>query len=438
MAMTNEQLTKWIDEIFGTIDEIKTNSGDITTLSRTVKQQGQAIQGLDSAVSDLEYQTAGVVSLPKAAVQRFIDGSATQALDMLIDIVPVQAGTGDPSPTNIRAITGFSSENVYVAGFNLCNEQFEVGGIAYASGADAAVSDRIRTVGYTPILPNTDYYFLLPEGGAVFFYAANKNFISYTAVAESGVVKSPENAQYLRFFCYPEYGTTYNNDVCVNYSKTEGSPKNGDYVAFNRTVTISLGSTVYAGTLNPTTGELTITDMCVALDGTEDYTLVDTDSIRADLDLPNIKVSTSTWIYAFSSDFKADANGVAPSDWLTTYNAANPKTLEFRHVVEHWGISEYTTTAWKAYLADRATPLQVCFKLATPTTTTLTPAQIQLLEGENTVYANTGDLSMTYAPDNVLSEVYAYIQKRFDTLTAALTANRTTRKTTKTLTKKED
>ena len=51
MAMTNEQLTKWIDEIFGTIDEIKVNSGDITNLSKTVKTQGETITALQDVVA---------------------------------------------------------------------------------------------------------------------------------------------------------------------------------------------------------------------------------------------------------------------------------------------------------------------------------------------------------------------------------------------------
>ena len=43
------------------------------------------------------------------------DALAKAALSVLVDIDPVQAGSGDPSPDNVRPITGWTGVNVYVS-----------------------------------------------------------------------------------------------------------------------------------------------------------------------------------------------------------------------------------------------------------------------------------------------------------------------------------
>ena len=43
------------------------------------------------------------------------DGEAGNALDVTIGINPVQSGSGDPSPSNIRPITGWTNANVVVS-----------------------------------------------------------------------------------------------------------------------------------------------------------------------------------------------------------------------------------------------------------------------------------------------------------------------------------
>ena len=430
MAMTNEQLTKWIDEIFGTIDEIKQNSGDISGLTRSVKQLREDLTATQEDVSDLETDTAGTVSMVKAALQHFTDGSATQALDLVADIIPMQAGTGDPSPTNVRAITGYSSVTASDFGFNQWNEDWEEGDYNGTNGNKLSDNTRIRTKNPIRVFPGTTIYIKMGYDSNLdlFLYNASGAYIG----AAHGFIQDkanttftiPENVSFLNFSTKPSYGNTYRNDICINFSKTEGTPKNGDYVPYDgTTATFSLGYTVYGGSVNFTTGALEVTRGSVDLGDLNWYTYnADAHIYYSDA------IATAT-----NSEFMCDSYKSVQVGVVTQLND--------KEIVLAGNMCLYVKDMDIASASDFKTAsdgVMGNFKLAAPTTTTLTPAQLSLLQGENNVSATSGPITLTYAPDNVLAEVYAYIQKRFDTLTASLAANRTTRKTTKTLTKKED
>ena len=48
---------------------------------------------------------------------------------LVLGIEPVQSGTGNPSPDNVRPISGWTGLNVYRMGVNVWDEEWEVGGI---------------------------------------------------------------------------------------------------------------------------------------------------------------------------------------------------------------------------------------------------------------------------------------------------------------------
>ena len=52
--------------------------------------------------------------------------------------------------------------------------------------------------------------------------------------ATNSVITTPSDARYMKIRTVPSYGTTYKNDICINISKTTGSPKNGDYVPYEK------------------------------------------------------------------------------------------------------------------------------------------------------------------------------------------------------------
>ena len=51
------------------------------------------------------------------------DALAKPAIDVQCGIVAVQSGTGDPSPTNIRPIVGWTGLSVFRTGINIWDEE---------------------------------------------------------------------------------------------------------------------------------------------------------------------------------------------------------------------------------------------------------------------------------------------------------------------------
>lgn len=468
MAMTNEQLTKWIDEIFGTIDEIKTNSGDITGLTRSVKQLREDLTATQEDVSDLETDTAGTVSMAKAQLQHFTDGSATQALDLVADIIPVQAGSGDPSPTNVRAISGYSSVTAItngknflpmtVAGIKAINTNGTWAGNVYSinNGTISILTDSDgKVTGY-----NVDGTFNVRTIFAVSDIFSNISLSDNESYIVNGNAVSRE--AYMQIYDFDSqsgianvgngYSLTYDSGTMSNYGvviriDANGHPNNSELQPMLRlsmdedptfapytanTATISLGSTIYGGTVNFTTGELIIDTASVTYEGAS----------GEDWHYEEAAAGKNFWIPEATFKKPCFGDELLCNIALSTTSAGTEENKVFVSTGGNLNATlgdalDISTTAdFKTWLSTHN--MQVVAKLATPITTTLTPAQLTLLQGENNVSATSGPITLTYAPDNVLAEVYAYIQKRFDTLTASLAVNRTTRKTTKTLTKKED
>lgn len=411
MAMTNEQLTKWIDEIFGTIDEIKTNSGDITTLTKDV--------------SDLKKQTAGTVSLAKAQLQHFTDGSATQALDLVADIIPVQAGSGDPSPTNVRAISGYSSVTATAAGKNIANPSLLLNGFTspdtgiYAYNA-LSKTQVVSTKGLDKITVNC-------TGGnrcsvAYFDEVPTDGDPAASDVSVYGVL--PKTIEVDTSHAYIAIQLAYN--VTPSQIQVEIGETATPYEAYQaNTATLSLGRTIYGGSADFTTGAETETLVGENIGTSTAITWEDAPALHAQGVFP---FTISGADYATESWMAEKYKIVYGNNWEVENGQIKVTVTAVGSVGCRLCDTTYTTLE---ALKTALTGSMLIHPITTPNTYTTTPAQLQLLQGENNVSATSGPITLTYAPDNVLAEVYAYIQKRFDTLTASLAANRTTRKTTK-------
>lgn len=260
-----------------------------------------------------------------------IEASSDTAVKALtVDIVPVQSGSGTPSPQNIRPISGHDEVGVSVCGVNVWDEEWEVGYIDPNTGQNSTqYSTMIRSKNYVPIKPNTSYFFKSSANASngMFFYDIGQNLISKEYPAMDSIITAPSEACYLRFCMAVAYGTTYKNDISINYPSTDH-----EYHAYNGTTyTTTLPSTTYGGTLDVVSGLLTVTHGYIASYNGES--------------LP------STWI----SDRDVYASGTTPT-----------------------------------------TGAQVVYELATPTTTTLTGQQIDLLLGENNIFADSGNVTVEY------------------------------------------
>lgn len=157
-----------------------------------------------------------------------------------VDLEPTQDGTGDPSPSNVRPIHGVGSVEVSDVGTNQWDEEWEMGGIGSSNGVPYSTPNAIRSKNFSACLPNETYYF---KGAfAVYWYNSSQGFISADYVGNNTKV-SPASARYFKIGCYDAYGTTYKNDISINYPSTDH-----DYHAYQEPIEITQALTT---TLQP-------------------------------------------------------------------------------------------------------------------------------------------------------------------------------------------
>lgn len=122
-------------------------------------------------------------------------------------------------------------------GFNAWDEQWEVGQINVLNGEAQTSSNTIRSKNFCDCLPNETYYAYCAGYSnqyylGIVWYDADYNYISFNYAA-GRTIQAPSNARYFKLTTNTSsqvnYGTTYNNDICINISDSE---KNGIYESY--------------------------------------------------------------------------------------------------------------------------------------------------------------------------------------------------------------
>ena len=187
------------------------------------------------------------------------------------------------------------------------------------------------------------------------------------------------------------------------------------YVPYaGKTYTIALGDTIYGGTVDFDSGVMTVTHRYAEFDGSVDegWTVVDNGRrLRTNVLVSLVKrpPDASTKVGAISNMFnELTANGTYSGNcgfsfdndgWLAVADGTNSMTKE----------------DFDSFLSSNH--LYICYPLATPTTIQLTPQQIQLLQGQNTLTASTGQISVTA---NGVSGSIGAVQEQVNATDAAL------------------
>lgn len=173
-----------------------------------------------------------MIETATGAIANFNTSLVLPLIDVKAEIKAVETGTGAKSPSNPYLISGFTGMNLYRSGVNLWDEDWE-NGFINASGQETNSTTSIRSKNYCPCVPNSSIYVACPENPALYlcFYDKNKAFLSRQLCnADQSHTKTvPNNAYYFRVSCY-NYGSTYSNNVGVNYPSTETA-----YKAYNGT-----------------------------------------------------------------------------------------------------------------------------------------------------------------------------------------------------------
>ena len=378
------------------IDNTLTVSGKAADAKKT----GDEISDVKNTLNhkaDVIYDTASgsIASFPDGA-----DGLPVK--DLTVSIEPVQAGTGDPSPTNVRPISGWTGANVSRTGVNVWDEETQPGYYDATTGDyKHGATSQLCTKNFTPVKPNMQYLFRKAHSlGDILYYSLSKELIgSEINKPANYVFTTPENCYFIKMNLGSNYGSTYNHDLGINYPATDTA-----YHAYTgTTIPISWQSsagTVYGGTLDVTSGVLTVDRAKAVVDG---------NNITADGVYPNDQgfyTSVISGIYdntgaGYGDTVRVQCNILKSvptnSVFITPYSAAQNGNTRF--IINIPGIS--SISAANAWLSENKP--EIIYYLATPLTYQLDPVTLSTLYGENNIFADCGPiLNCEYRADTGL------------------------------------
>lgn len=376
--------------------------------------------------------SSSILKTITGALIHITDALAKPAHELVAVLKPVQSGTGDPSPTNVRPISGWTGANIGGSGNNILDSYLmnwvpgncviaESGGVSAYTGKGSANYTFIDVSEY---IGKSLYLNHGPEGGSgaggiAFYSAATAN--SYVSGIRAGstsrkngwVFTVPNNPEikYMRFTGYPGYE---NQTVICEADKVNVLPINWQTEA----------GTIYGGTLtlNEDGSGTLISNMWT-------YT-INGGVVKASQESYN--TDSSTYVrknnlgirYKRSGDYTID-NNICDSlvyvtsgwdsytrvnGWGSAYNSYTDIGLRLDNSLA--GILSTDTydervTKINAYLAEH--PITVGGELETPVTYNLTALQVlTLLQGENNIWVDASDdLTLTYYADGNVSDAEA-------------------------------
>lgn len=310
----------------------------------------------------------------------------------------MQEGSGDPSPDNIRPISGRETVSVERCGENLLNPKknghvtYTPYGltITYIGDNKVHLSGTYQEDGGSFVILDTRQKLLAGKGLKItgFTTAGTKQSYTLYGLRTKNETVIAMQAQFAK-------GDVIDMTVAVvvsgSYAPTTYAPYTG------QTATLTLPRTIYGGTVDAVTGEGQETWETVTLDGTENWT--------QDTSVPNpYFIAPILHLGAFTL---GSLMGICTAFPLVDINASTNN-----NGFNGWNTALYirwaslsTVDTLKSYLATQyaaGTPVQVCYKPKTPTSFTATGAQpIPALPGVNTVLTDADSVTVTGRADPI-------------------------------------
>lgn len=231
------------------------------TANGTYTASDDSLQGYSSVTVDIDDTDLyrDTTDSTYESVKTLSNCGAFPMLSLKVGIEPVQEGSGDPSPTNIRPISGWTEANVSVCGKNIATTEIHKNNYVLASDGTENYASGFIITKEVKIDSSKDYYLSMvgeqsssSDAIRVGFYDKYLNFISRAERSSPTLLTIPDNAEYIRL-SYRNI-TPYFKDIQIEEGTTATSyePYNG------QTITIDLDGTRYGGTLDVVSGELKV------------------------------------------------------------------------------------------------------------------------------------------------------------------------------------
>ena len=365
-------------------------SGEVDDLSDEVTRQKSAIEDLQVLTNR---KAGALIDTASGAIASFIpDATIPDLLGVSVDIEPVQAGSGDPSPDNVRPISGWNSVEVEADGINL----FDKAKIThlYCDGSMTLQENSDMLSVYVELVQGATYTFTQTSVGTFTRYAVCDSL-------EAGVpFYNPRNGTAQIYIDTVPFTFTANRKylICTIYRASADVGKTFD--DFADTCQLEFGST--ASEYKPYAGNRYIIQLGQTVYGAK----LDVDAGALTLDRSIKSVPSMTTIYGlhvfWTSDlsvpYMCDAYKTAvggDSPWVA--NAVIKRTSEpTRLYINDQRFS--TLEEINGWLNDN--PINIVYYLANPIVIQLDPVTISTISGQtNNLWADAGDVTVEFAAD---------------------------------------
>lgn len=419
-----------LDESFNTTEVTPRNIADvlaegfshITGRTASEVEYDNTESGLDADnVQDaLDEINGKIPTVPSVDIQTAVDEFETYngglLSECIIELVPVQSGSGDPSPDNVRPISGHTQVVVGDDGKNWLKNtasSTSIRGIDYTVNADGTVdADGTSTqnggiVVFNGSLPNGNYILNGSENGSASTYTIRYNINGGTNInvysGDSEIIALTDtDVLNVEIRVYQNVALSH---VLFKPMIRLASDTDPTFVPYNGyQVTVNLGGTYYSGTLDVVSGGLMVDKAKI---------IIDENSAIYNWNSPQ-----SPWCgFVHRISDQATGRKLVKTNYTTSidgnYSSWNAYSVnqDIYVCMNENIIGGRTIADMTAYLATH--PLEVVYELATPQTIQLSPTMVKALVGENHLSAplegQTID-EVKYKQMFTFDDVIAYIQ----------------------------
>ena len=375
----------------------------------------EGVTAIDGNGNEIEYTYSGLVdAVAEGSVASFETEFEQNAKSMVITLEPIQSGSGTPSPTNVRNIYGHTVCLYDRSGKNMLDKsigEFTPNNAYFGGGPNDVNGSLILNAGtYTFSVSETQRALYVDDARSRIAVAYNTTEVSFTLTERKEV----------ELWTYNSVGDVSTIES-YDYQLEVGSTAS-EYEPFAHWFSATyLNRTVYGGTLDVVAGKLVVDRAVITLDGTQDIGLSNWDEYAG----------TSAWLYRPA--VTPNINNVGDTITLLC-DKLEAKRYGYIYAGEI-GVSCVGSEAWSicvrvpgegyrtmetinAYLAQN--PITIVYQLEEPQTYFLTRQEIALLEGQNNVWSDSGDVRVVYQESMPMGESIEYetVGERIITYTA--------------------
>lgn len=344
-------------------------------------------------------------AIPTEPKERTITGNPVsfrtkyaEAMKLVIPFTPVQAGSGTPSPENVRAISGFDAVYISVTGKNLLNQAGTNTGNGYVYNKFLNEQGELVTpqnvwvvTEYARVEPNKTYTISgLRSACYTCEYDENYNFVKSHAQSSSITFTTSSETHFIRVSRQPGHSSQGNTQL------EEGSIAT-TFEAFGTEYTVAFpdaAGTVYGGTLTVNddgTGTLVVDRGVVTLTDVSQLSNFKANYKTADIPIVNIKHANNKVMVQASNCLAISYDDRVSTDVLNmhrAYSYASGITLRLPSTASASAVGD----VFAAFEGG-----QYVYELSTPVTYNLTPDLVKSIIGVNNVWTNTnGQNEITY------------------------------------------